>query len=462
MAANAYASGVWDLAGMALVASALLALVDLIIWVCRKYEERTKRERDRGVCRVCSGWVDGGGEDNGGNVAAAAFSSPQQGTVVDITTRAEDGGGDGDKPKWPVRWIMILDFLMTGALLWMLVNEFIVVGAMSYGRYPPEMVWVSYYAPVPMAFAAVLHARCWWRQFRAREKQAWLRELGFILGIGWLRSSDDVKAGTERSVYPHAHCHGHGSGSSYQGRCACDSEGTNRILPIVQKRAGLADSVKETVKGLNREAMKALTSKNWLSDRSSTRERQALLARDRRPQTGCTQSSSNEYKKCACSHFHVCRSVGAESNSVAHIYDHEPVGTAKNDDVNGDSDHAHEVKPVTIDRAAAYLTPSDSGVTSVSCSTASSLTQSRGSRVGENKKEIKKEIGSETEVKDEDTTVSSALLPHGGRTPCAIDRDGGMHDHEDGKIMVVKKQKKKRAKVQKQRKGKGKEVDLEQ
>lgn len=441
---------------MALIASALLALVDLIIWVCRKYEDRIRRERDRGICGVCSGRVGGGEEDNGRDVAGVAISSSQQGSFVDMTTRAEDGDGDGDKPRWPVKWIMILDFLMTGALLWMLLNEFIVVGAMSYGRYPPEMVWVSYYAPLPMAFAAVLHARCWWRQFRVREKQAWLRELGFSLGIGWLRSSEDVEAGTERIIHPHAHCHGHDSSSSHRGRCACGSEGTNRTLPIVQKRAGLADSVKETVKGLNREAMRALTSKNWLSDRSNTRERQALLTRDRRSQTGYTQSPSNGQEKCACSHSHVYRSVGAEPNSVAQIHDHEPAGLAKNDDVNGNSGHAREVKPVTIDRTTAYLTPSNSGVTSASCSTASSSTQSQGSRVVENKEEI----GNETGLKDEDTTGSSALLTHGGRTPRAIDVDGGVDDHEDIDIMVVKKPKKEKAKGQKQRKGKGKEIDF--
>lgn len=430
--ANEYTIAVWIWGGFTLIASATLALADLFIWAHQKHEEVvTRLEHDRRICRTCDAQIQPGEDLNGASVAGACIA-PQDTLVNMITQNDHSDGNDDDKPKWPVRWIMILDFLLTGVLCWMLFCEMFIADSAQYGQYYPDPGFlVRPWAIVPMGFCLVLHARCWWRQFRAKEKEAWLRRL--TLGIQEYRQGDDVEAVVDRNMCSH---------DGYltpvgEAHNTCGSRRVERTSLPVQKGKGVTASVKDIVKGLNREAVQALTSKVWLPETAVNGERQSLLKHGRSVWTG--NQMSHKDGKCVCSPPHTCNFVGPRAN-LAHGYD--SADHMRSDDVCHDPHDTQEVEPIAIDRTASYLTPSDSGVTSTTSSTASS-----SNRGPENILNESKVASGETNIEDEEAVANSTMLSHRGRPLHIVDKYGDGKDDVD--IMVVKKAKKGKSKVQK-------------
>lgn len=440
--ADVYTFALWIWGGVALLASGCLAVADLVIWAHQKHKEDMNRlGRAKNICRICAERIESG--DNANLATVAGITTSSQDALLDVITRNDDGDGEGDdKPKWPVRWIVILDFLLTGTLCWIFLYEMFITNTDQYEYYESGSLLVRAWAIVPMGFSFVLHARCWWRQFRAKEKEAWIR--GLALGIDRVRQDDDIEAGMERIVDHRGH---HlASGCERNGTC-----GDGRVVqtsPAVQKGNGVTASVRQIVNGLNREAIQAFTSKTWLPEWSDTGERQSLLAHDKRPQTGKDKYMSDGGRSCVRSYPHVCQSVGARSH-LPHVHIHGSADYTDNDDVNGNSKDTEEVKSIAIDRTATYLTPSDSGVTNSTSSTASRSSRRRDNGV----EQTKKQNSDETDTEDEDVAAGSTLLSLGSKHHHVVGRNDNNDNDDDADIMVIKKAKKGKARAQKHKKG---------
>lgn len=262
----------WFLAFIFVLLSGLLALADLWIWTVRKHDKeikRYKRECQQATCHNCSRLV---------NVELSATASGSGMPVMvagdtdaGLVLVSDENDDDNDKQKWPLKWIMILDFLIVGPLF------FIVFCAMIngnnrgyYGYYDYSQMYLCY-ATVPIAYSIVLHARCWWREWKARQREAWLRELG--LSVNSRDIVNDVENDAGDRLFTHRD-----SSSGMAVRSDTSNTKVSGASNAVEENRKLAAAVKAKLQTLNPEVVKALKSKGWLPVVSNTGERQPLLS----------------------------------------------------------------------------------------------------------------------------------------------------------------------------------------
>lgn len=437
-----------------LIISSLVALADLCLWVQRKNEKdkETKRreqrreqgrERQGDGCRVCL--AAGTGEAVSGGEGGPEVPSGGVGARPMLLNNndGKDDGDDDDKPKWPVKWIMILDFLLVGVLFWILL-WMLAAPIYPYWYYNPVGEFWKHYATVPMGYSMVLHARCWWRQFRAREKAAWLR--GLISEVNGAGRGQDLEAGLQQRFA------GNSAGRNNETRRAgIESSGSTAggSSTVVESTKDLADAIKATVHQLNQESRKALSSKNWLPGVSDLGERRPLLSHE--SAHACTQHGGYNDHRCAYPSAHVCQPTQPESSTAGHVcvHGHNNPATNKNK-TGGHLTSKGEVKPVGADRSNTNLTPSDSGDTSDTSSSSTDLSESHVNLGKFDKNETHHDTGFQGQgVVDELTS-----RPRNSKAALIYD-----NDDDDADIMVVKKSKKGKSKAQK---GKKRDIEFEE
>ncbi|KAL9109752.1 MAG: hypothetical protein Q9227_005621 [Pyrenula ochraceoflavens] len=77
--------------------------------------------------------------------------------------------GDGEDPKWPCKKLLIADFLMMGALLFVYLCV-----VMNLGGYYTSGGAVDYYANLATLISSVLHGVSLWQELKARLHTIWL------------------------------------------------------------------------------------------------------------------------------------------------------------------------------------------------------------------------------------------------------------------------------------------------
>lgn len=412
------------------VVSGFLALIDLFIWSHKRYEEEdARKERERQeveggrICRVCARAVgdsgDGGGEQPGQEfLVNTAARGPTTGNAV---TTGNDGGDDDKKPHWPLKWIMIVDFLLTGALFWVLLAMiFSDTHSTSFWDYNYFGERFLYYASVPVGYSMVLHARCWWRQLKARQRDAWLKE---IEGTSRERGTTacDVERGTIGSV---GGCCIHGDLTSCQLNASNACAGSGAVT--ASSSTGLKSAVKSKAQELN-DGLKAVLLPKGQS--AVAEERRPLLWNETSHIDHLEEGQQND--RCTCQAESYWRSSRPKSDRTSIHSWACPV--LKKEGRKQDSNAIRGRKPPSAHRQGASLTPSGADTTNDASSTASS-TEVHDSTEGDNK------------VVDRDTydrgvvdNTSSSLI----HDLPATSRDDDAYGVE---VMVVKKSKKRKHK----------------
>lgn len=418
-----------------LVLSGLLALADLCIWLHRKQEKEREQawERQGRLCRMCARRDDNGRD--GVNVTQAAAIRPCHPVDASpITFDDYDNDGGNDKPIWPIRWIRMADFLLAGALLWTVVVVLNVSCPGSYYEDAFSLAWMTkYYSTVPIGYSAIVHARCWWRQYRAKEMQKWVRTLG--LGRGAMRIADDVESCETVPV----------NGTYQKGKSA--SRNTYSIVEDEEESAnqdtkGLTNSVKATVRGLNREASKALSCKNRLARVSDSQERQPLLS-DTGSNARRVRPIGSGAERCNCLPVCSCYTLPLESGRTCTYAFID--STDDNLGNRADSATIRLSEETATGLSTRKATRSGTDSVSDSSSTADSC--------GSHQDRTKNEKNDRADI--DDSIIASHLnaTPHDHEASPVI-----VNDEDDEDIMVVKKAKKGKAKLQK---GKKRDTEVE-
>lgn len=254
---------VWVFGIIILLASASLALVDLFVWDHKKREEKLSMAMGWPSCsclaeRTQPCLVSPHDHHDRGN-APSHFSwfqscpahptGPCPSTLQPCYTATTDQVqihphalrtipcNDTHSPGWPLRPIMILDFLLAGLLAWWATMEIVSSPNWSYYYGDGASTVVRAYATLPTLVAAVLHAKCWWRAFRAREKEAWARQLGVqvCFGVAERRGRGRARGGYEEIVDrdPGA-TRRHGDGGTYTYRARDRGRDVEAGLPPVR------------------------------------------------------------------------------------------------------------------------------------------------------------------------------------------------------------------------------------
>jgi len=290
-----------------MVGSATIALLDLCVWGKKKHEEELTivcEAQTRTICRRCEEAIDA------------------------ITIHAHRTADENEPPEhktvWPVKWLMVVEFFLILALIWMWFTELAVTMNRHY-YYDYDPVSFTAYAGMPALIAIVLHAKCWLTAFRAREKQRWRREHDLEGGC------DAAVAATARPVP-----------GGRQDRTA--------VMPA-STASNTATYIGDTVQKLDREPREVLSSKSWIAPATaaaarnrSEQERQSLLPK---------VYTSNAKPISACTHtLEYGTTEGSRSGCEAR---HGRVAMIEDDSEGSSSDG---IEPIKVNRQAAYLTPS--------------------------------------------------------------------------------------------------------
>lgn len=298
---------VWACGILAMVVSAKITILDLCMWVKKKHEEEltvAKEVQTRAICWSC------------------------REAIHAVTPHADHRVDDNEPPEhktmWPTKWLMIVEFFLTPALIWLWFCE-LAVTMNGYSYYDHGSVAFNVYAGMPTLIALVLHAKCWWSALREREKQRWGREHDLEGGC------DAAVAATPRPVP--------GGG---QGGTAAMSASTS---------SNTATGIKDTVQKLNREARGILSSNSWIGVAAATatrdwraQERQSLLPKifssDAKPVSACIGTLGDGTAKGLGSDRQ------ARHGKMAEVED------------ESDGNGSEEIEPIMVNRQASYLTPS--------------------------------------------------------------------------------------------------------
>ncbi|KAK5309476.1 hypothetical protein LTR70_010256, partial [Exophiala xenobiotica] len=115
LSTRADTASVWACGTFAMVFSAKIAVFDLCVWVKKKHEEELTIVREvqtRAICRRCEEAMDA------------------------VTLHADRTADENETPEhktvWPVKWLMVVEFFLTLALIWLWFCELAVTLNRSY------------------------------------------------------------------------------------------------------------------------------------------------------------------------------------------------------------------------------------------------------------------------------------------------------------------------------------------